>query len=212
MIKENDLEFLIESNNLPAIVESMNADFPEPPQVIMLDKIIRRTLYKPFLPDSFDESTAEKVRWIRVMDGDIESDLQPRCTITYKDKMKNMSHEEKSELKVDNYDDALHLFDLLHYEKVSYQENRRSKFACSLDQVKYIVKFDIWPKIEEVTFVSVSFASSADENSMSNFIELLGLKEYNICKNQRADVDEEYKKRFGKPAMSIPILTFDFDF
>ena len=146
------------------------------------------------------------------MDGDIESDLQPRCTVTYKDKMKNMSDEEKSVLKVDNYDDAIHLFDLLHYEKVSYQENRRSKFACSLDQVKYIVKFDIWPKIEDVTFVSVSFASSANENSMSNFIDLLGLKEFNICRNQRADVDEEYKKRLGKPAMSIPMLTFDFDF
>ena len=47
---------------------------------------------------------------------------------------------------------------------------------------------------------------------MSNFIDLLGLKEFNICRNQRADVDEEYKKRLGKPAMSIPMLTFDFDF
>ena len=209
MVKENDLEFLIESSNLPMIVESMRSDFPDPPQVIMLDRIIRRTLYKVPLSS---ESPAEKVRWLRIMDGDIESDLQPRCTVTYKDKMKNMSDEEKSVLKVDNYDDAIHLFDLLHYEKVSYQENRRSKFACSLDQVKYIVKFDIWPKIEDVTFVSVSFASSANENSMSNFIDLLGLKEFNICRNQRADVDEEYKKRLGKPAMSIPMLTFDFDF
>lgn len=57
--------------------------------------------------------------------------------------MKNISDEEKSVLKVDNYDDALHLFDLLHYEKVSYQENRCSKFSCSLVQVKYIIKFDI---------------------------------------------------------------------
>ena len=81
-----------------------------------------------------------------------------------------------------------------------------------MDQVKYIVKFDIWPKIEDVVFVSVSFASSANENSMSNFIDLLGLKQFNICENQRADVDEEYKKRVGTPAMSIPILTFDFDF
>ena len=209
MIKENDLEFLIESKNLPTIIESMIYDFPDPPQVIMMDRIIRRTLYKDsVLPDT----PAEKVRWIRIMDGDIESDLQPRCTITYKDKMKNMSDEEKAVLKVDNYDDALHLFDLLHYKKVSYQENRRSKFACSLDQVKYIVKFDIWPKIDDVVFVSVSFASSANENSMSNFIDLLGLKQFNICENQRADVDEEYKKRVGTPAMSIPILTFDFDF
>ena len=46
MIKENDLEFLIESSNLPIIVESMRSDFPDPPQVIMLDRIIRRTLYK----------------------------------------------------------------------------------------------------------------------------------------------------------------------
>ena len=30
MVKENDLEFLIESSNLPMIVESMRSDFPDP--------------------------------------------------------------------------------------------------------------------------------------------------------------------------------------
>lgn len=209
MIKENDLEFLIPSDKMAFIVERMLSDFPVPPQAIMKDRIIRRTLY--MVPAPTDIS-GEKVRWLRIMDGDIESDLQPRCTVTYKDKMKNMSKEERSVLKVDNYDDALHLFDLLHYEKVSYQENRRSKFVCVLDQVRYIIKFDIWPKIEDVVFVSVSSASSANENSMVNFVDLLGLREFNICNNPRADVDEEYRKRIGKPAMAIPMVTFDFDF
>jgi hypothetical protein len=209
MIKEIDSEFLIPSKDLEAIVQTMKTYLPEPPRPIMLDQIVRRTLYR-VPPSSFDDE--EKIRWIRVMDGDITCDNQPLCTITYKDKMKNMSDEEKAVLKVDNYEDAIHLFDLLHYHKASYQENKRSKFVCVLDQVKYVIKFDIWPKIEDVVFVSVSSSSSSKDNGINDFAELLGLNALNICHDRRVDVDKEYKERIGYPAMSIPMVTFDFDF
>lgn len=110
MIKENDPEFLIHTKDMVAVVERLMSDIPST-IAIMLDRIVKRTLYK--VPSHSDEN--EKIRWIRIMDGDVECDEQPRCTITYKDKMKNMSDEEKAVLKVDNYDDAVHLFDLLHY-------------------------------------------------------------------------------------------------
>lgn len=209
MIKENDFEFLINSNDLDVVVQRMQTDFPFPPRPIMLDQIVRRTLYR--VPNSMIDNP-NKIRWIRIMDGDIEGDGQPKCTITYKDKMKNMSEEEKAVLKVDTYDEAIHLFDLLHYKKASYQENRRSKFICELDHVKYIIKFDIWPKIEEVAFVSVSsISSSANDHNITDFIELLGLNELNQCSDQRVDVDREYKERIGCPAMSIPMVTFEFN-
>lgn len=193
MIKENDFEFLINSDDLDIVVQRMQTDFPFPPRPIMLDQIVRRTLYR--VPN-FIIDDPNKIQWIRIMDGDIEGDSQPKCTITYKDKMKNMSEEEKAVLKVDTYDEAIHLFDLLHYQKASYQENRRSKFICELDQVKYIIKFDIWPKIEDVAFVSVSsISSSPNDHSITDFIELLGLNELNKCTDQRVDVDREYKER-----------------
>lgn len=66
--------------------------------------------------------------------------------------------------------------------------------------------------LKTAAFKTAVEETCSNPNGMSNFIDLLGLKQFNICENQRADVDEEYKKRVGTPAMSIPILTFDFDF
>lgn len=207
MIKEKDPEFLVRTQDVNKIVERLRQNIPST-KAIMLDRIIKRTLYR--VPVNSDDAE-EKIRWIRIMDGDVECDGQPRCTITYKDKMKNMSDEEKAVLKVDNYDDAIHLFDLLHYERASYQENLRSKFVCVLDEVKYIIKFDIWPKIEDVTFVSVTATASADDHSLADFVDALGLDEFNICHQPRVDVDKVYEERVGCPAMSIPEVTFEFD-
>jgi len=207
MIKEKDPEFLIKTEDMITVVERLRSDIPST-RAVMLDRVVKRTLYKvPFHSDD----AGEKIRWIRIMDGDVECDGQPKCTITYKDKKKNMSDEEKAVLKVDNYDDAIHLFDLLHYERTSYQENLRSKFICNLDQVKYIIRFDTWPKIEDVTFVTVTATSSADAHSLSDFVDALGLNELNVWSQPRVDVDKVYEERFNCPAMSIPEVTFEFD-
>lgn len=206
MITEKDPEFLIETENIEAVLDRLRNDIPDV-KPIMIDCLIKRTLYK--VPNQVNDSN--KIKWIRIMDGDVECDGHPKCTITYKDKMKNMSDEEKAVLKVDNYYDALHLFDLLHYEKVSYQENYRTKFVCILDHIKYIIKFDIWPKIEDVTFVSVNTISSANEDSLNGFVDALGLSELNIWKQPRVDVDIVYEQRFGRPARLIPEVTFEFD-
>ena len=195
------------TQDVEEIVGRLRQNIPST-KAIMLDRIIKRTLYR--VPVNSDDAK-EKIHWIRIMDGDVECDEQPRCTITYKDKMKNMSSEEKAVLKVDNYDDAIHLFDLLHYERASYQENLRSKFVCILDEVKYIIKFDIWPKIEDVAFVSVIATASADDHNLADFVDALGLDEFNIWHQPRVDVDKVYEERFGCPAMSIPEVTFEFD-
>jgi hypothetical protein len=207
MVAEKDPEFLIQTKDMTTVIDRLMSDIPST-RAIMLDRIVKRTLYKVPLRSG---DTGEKSRWIRIMDGDAECDGQPKCTITYKDKMKNMSDEEKAVLKVDNYDDAIHLFDLLHYERVSYQENLRSKFVCNLDDVKYVIRFDIWPKIEDVTFVTVIATSSADNYSLSDFVDALGLEELNIWSQPRVDVDKVYEDRFHCPAMFIPEVTFDFD-
>ena len=41
-----------------------------------------------------------QIRWLRILDGDIECDGSQRCTITYKDKKRDMSGVDYALLKV----------------------------------------------------------------------------------------------------------------
>lgn len=203
MIKEKDPEFLIKTEDVDKVTTLMSKMLVGEP--VMLDKIVKRTL---FTVQSGPDKKEEKAHWIRIMDGDVEEG----CTITYKNKMMNMRDEEKAVLKVDNYDDAIHLFDLIDcYDRVSYQENLRSQFVCTFDQDKYIVRFDIWPKIEDVIFVTVTARSFANPHGLKDFTEALGLNKLNICPQPRVDVDKIYEERFNCPAISIPEVTFEYD-
>ena len=204
MVKNNEREYLIETECLTEIIRNMENNISSCIP-IMLDRIVKRALYR------VDNSENSKKQWIRIMEGDIECTGETRCTITYKDRKYDMSEENYALLKVDNFDDATHLFDLLKYKRDSYQEHRRSKFVCDLDDVKYMVRFDIWPKIEEITFVGITEISAADNDDVVGFVSALGI-DNNSKGGNGIDVDSEYKKRFGKSASEIPIVSFDLDF
>lgn len=217
----NDAEFLVDTTSVPAIIQNMKNNMTSI-RSIMRDSIIRRTLYKVV---SNDEESTRKIRWVRIMDGDVECDETTRCTITFKDRRKDMSaKDEYALLKIDNYDDATHLFDLLGFEKTSYQENLRTKFVCIYDDVKYIIRFDIWPHIEDVTFVAIASMSSSDERSICDLIEALDILQYDLRSDvlktsiendnnvpkSGTDVDSIYQQRFNYPASMIPQVTFEF--
>lgn len=209
MIKNNGAEFLIETEKLPEIINCLrnNISSCEP---IMIDSLLRRRLYQ-VKKDQNADTASEQIKWIRILDGDVECDGSQRCTITFKDKRRDMSEEDYALLKVDNFDDANHLFNLLNFTCTSYQENLRSKFVCKLDRVKYMVRFDIWPKIEDVVFVSVDVMTSANRGSIWDFVQALNIDKHNICNNTKVDVDALYIERFHCPASLIPKVTFDFD-
>ena len=217
----NDAEFLVNTSSLPAIIQNMKNCMASI-KPIMQDSTIRRTLYKVV---SNDAESEVKTRWIRILDGDVDCDGTTRCTITFKDRKKDMSaKDEYALLKVDNYDDATHLFDLLGFEKSSYQENLRTKFVCIFDDVKYIIRFDIWPHIEDVAFVAIVSMSSSDERTICGLIEALDILQYDIrgdisesineddinVPKSGTDVDSMYLQRFNYPASLIPQVTFDF--
>ncbi len=217
----NDAEFLVNTSSLPAIIQNMKNNMASI-KPIMQDSTIRRTLYKVV---SNDAESNGKTRWIRILDGDVECDGTTRCTITFKDRRKDMSaKDEYALLKVDNYDDATHLFDLLGFEKTSYQENLRTKLVCIFDEVKYIIRFDIWPHIEDVAFVAIASMSSSDERSICGLIEALDILQYDIRADISepisedktnvpkfgTDVDSMYQQRFNYPASLISQVTFDF--
>ena len=176
MIKNNKAEFMISTGNIMRIIDNMKQKIPycEP---IMTDNILRRRLYQV----SSGDADKDQIKWIRILEGDIDCDGAQKCTITYKDKRKDMSEEDYAMLKVESFDDANHLFSLLGFKCTSYQENRRSKFVCKLDHVKYILIFDIWPKIEDIVFVSVNVMSSANQESINDFVSALELDVYNKC-------------------------------
>ena len=210
MIKNNGYEVLIKSQELEKIVYNMKMNISSCTP-IMTDKIVKRVLYKI---ENTNAAGENQIRWIRIMEGDIDCNGEQRCTITYKDKKQDLSSEDYALLKVEHFEDATHLFDLLKYSRTSYQENLRSKFVCTLDDIKYIVRFDIWPKIEDVVVVVISVTSSASKEDIDGFVEALGISDKVIVnKNQTmVDVDSIYNERFGKPASLIPEITFDFDF
>ncbi|MCL2311681.1 MAG: hypothetical protein FWC41_04205 [Firmicutes bacterium] len=174
---------------------------------IMLDQTIRRALYKS---KGGNEHGDTEIHWIRIMEGDIDYIGETRCTITYKIRRKDMSSEYYSELRVESFDDAAELFELIGYVQTSYQENKRSKFVCVVDKVRYMVRFDVWPKLEDVIFVNVVCVSSASQEDIDGFIKLLGLNQIDLAKEEAvADVDAEYQKRGYKPARFMPEVTFD---
>jgi hypothetical protein len=201
MIKHAGFEYLVQRKHMEKIVCNMQNTIPKCTP-IMVDCIVKRALYK------VNNSEGDKSKWIRIMEGDIERIGETRCTITYKDRKRDMSGETYALLKVDNFEDATHLFEVLQYEHVSYQEHKRSKFACVLDNVKYIVRFDIWPKIEDIVFVGIDVASSTKEDDVDGFLNALGIKDL-VEDSYLVDVDKEYKERIGKAASEIPIITFE---
>lgn len=205
MIRNNKAEYLISVSDIEEIVKNMKK-LPYC-KAIMTDNILRRRLYQV----KNSQENKDQITWVRILEGDIDCDGKPKCTITYKDKDKDMSKESEAKLKVENFDDANHLFSLLNFKCTSYQENRRSKFVCKLDHVKYILIFDVWPQIEDLVFVSVNVMSSASKESIRDFVDMLELEKYNKCTNKRVDVDEIYLERFKKAASFIPNITFDFD-
>lgn len=209
MIKNNGEEFLVSTDNVSKIIKNIkdNTQLCTP---IMIDQIIKRSLYQVKNLGEDEKDEKNEYKWIRILEGDVDCDGVQRCTVTFKDKKKDMSGEDYALLKVESFDDATHLFDLLKFTKTSYQENKRSKFVCIFDKVKYIIRFDLWPEIEEVVFVAISVLSSASDNNISDFIDVLEIEKYNLDNNKMVDVDSVYEKKFGCPAILIPEVTFDF--
>lgn len=217
---DKNAEFIVNTCDVEAILQNLEGNV-SPIKPLMLDNIVRRMLYKVV---TSDEESRMKTRWLRIMDGDVECDGIAKCSVTFKTRRKDMREDEEAKLKVDYYGDATYLFDLLGFEQTSYQENKRTKFVCVHDGVKYIIRFDIWPKIEDITFIAIVATSSADEQSIFGLIGALDLAEYElrddirraICEQDsilfksKTDVDSVYRERFGHPASMISQVTFDF--
>ena len=177
-------------------------------KIIMDDVKMLRTIYSvPAKSISDSQSDEQTNRWLRVRTGDIDCDMNPRVTITYKQKGVSTQESNSTTLQVEDYYEATHMFDLLGFIKSSTQETKRTKISCVYEGVKYVVCFDTWPWIEDYVFVTVSASTSAEKDDILGFIDLLGLSSKDNIRN--FDIDQQYFKKYGKTASEMKNVRFD---
>lgn len=200
MISEKNNKFIIESCNQKSIV---NAIKELKYTTIMNNIIMTRVIYQ--VPRN--NGGNQDCEWIRLRTGDVDCAGNCRCTIAYKSKKKNGANPQKAKLEVDDYYEAMHMLDLFGFTKTSTQQTRRTKIVCHYEDVKYTVCFDIWPELEELTFVTIDAAPNAEPIDVEGFFDLLEIDKFKL-KRAFVDVDTEYCNKHGKPASLIKNLLF----
>jgi len=224
MLKKSGIQYLIKNNDVAKIFTCMGELQQLTP--IMINRLVKRVVCV---------RDPEEKKWIRIMEGDIEyiGDTQ-RCTMTYITEKRNANIVEKAGkktkdtliLKVDNFEDAIHLAKNMDYNIISYQENLRSKYTCELYHVTYMIRFDRWAQIKDYTVVEVSLFSSG-QNDFRDFVDSLNILQYAVKIESNdfhflseeektstdikasVDIDELYKVIHGQDASTIRYITFD---
>lgn len=196
MISENNIKFIIDScdqNEIIDIIRGLKSN------LIMNNIIMTRVIYQ--LPRSNEDvGNNQDCEWIRIRTGDVDCSGNCRCTITYKSKKKNGANPQNAKLEVDDYYEAMHMLDLFGFKKTSTQQTRRTKYVCHYEDVKYTICFDIWPELEELTFVSIDAAPNAELLDVESFLDLLNINDYKLNR-PFVDVDTEYYNKYGKPSV-----------
>lgn len=202
-----DYKFLIDSENVGFIIENIknivdSNHFSKP----MTQKKVTRVIYRmPCLKEN-------ESRWLRILIGDVDCHGNTGVTITYKVKDTGAGVEQRIPiLKVEEFDQATEFFEALGFIRTSIQENIRTKLYVTCENVKYMIRFDVWPLLDEVTFVTIEEVTPADPRTKEAFIKLLKLEKYNIHAGKIVDVDTAYKERLGFRASDIPQLCFGLD-
>jgi hypothetical protein len=249
MLKKSSVQFLILTEDIPNIYKKLEQLNPDPIMVNMLVKRVvckqsKESVYFKFNKenvlhlgldkegilllqvfgglDKLPHYEGDEINaWIRILEGDIEyiGDTQ-RCTLTYV--IENDDKEKDNLLlKVDNFEDAIHLAEKMGYDQKSYQENLRSKFKCQYNNAAYFVRFDVWAQIPEFTVIEID--SLSGKIDIKNIIDRLNIKNYagEIIDNQftkigeksnvktSVDINDLYKKHTGIEASKIPNITIE---
>lgn len=200
-------KFLIETENVEIIIDNIKKKVDESNYVeVMRNKIITRAIYQmPFLEK-------EEHRWLRILIGDVDCHRKTGVTITYKMKNTKDGQEKKiPKLRVEEFDQAKSFFESMGFVKSSTQENKRTKAYVIFENIKYMIKFDVWPQLEDLTFLTIDAVTPTDPRSKKAFIDILRLERYDISKDKIVDVDDTYEKRWKFRASDIPELRFGFD-
>lgn len=211
MLAERKIKYVIrEGDQVSLINEMLDNPSVSKTEILMKNKIMTRTIFQ--VPGNADDDTANDVKeWLRVRVGDINCNGDVSCTITIKSKSSRSNKVESAKLEVEDYYEAIHMFDLLKLKKLSEQQTKRTKIVCNYENVKYIICFDTWPGLEDMVFLTVEPGQNAEDTDIAGFLDMLNIDGYSLFKEKSIDVDEFYKKKYSCSATFIPKLKFGFD-
>lgn len=198
LVDTENVDFII--NNIKENVDAKSFSIP------MHKKKVTRMIYKmPYLKNN-------ESRWLRILIGDVDCHGKTGVTITYKVKNVEEGKEARTPiLRVEEFDQAIDFFETLGFQRTSIQENIRTKLYVTFENIKFMIRFDIWPLLDDVTFVTVEEVTPCDPRTKESFIRLLNLNKYNVYKGKMVDIDSTYKENFGFTASEIPQLCFELD-
>lgn len=206
-LKKNNGKFLIDTENVDFIIDNIKEKVDDKSfAYTMKRKKVTRVIYRmPYLKEN-------ESRWLRILIGDVDCHFKTGVTITYKVKNAEEGKELKTPiLKVEEFDQAIDFFEALGFQRTSIQENIRTKIYVTFENVKYMIRFDIWPLLDDVTFVTVEEVTPTDPRTKESFIKVLNLSKYDIYNGKMVDVDTTYKERVGFRASDISQLCFGLD-
>jgi len=214
MLRKAGTQYLVQTKNILKIFANMKG-VGKP---LMVNRLVKRVVCK---------KNSDAKDWIRIMEGDIEylGDTQ-RCTMAYITES-NKKKKDTLVLNVDNFEDAIHFAEEMGFIEKSYQEHLRSKFTYELDDVTYVIRFDVWAQTSEYTVIEVGLFSSgqlnlkrilnnlkimdyAGEIKNKTFKNFIGEeREKKLNEKSLVDIQELYKELHGKIASEIPYITFN---
>lgn len=199
MIISASKKFVIEADNSDFIEERIR---PLAPTCIMENKLMTRTIFG--VP-------GKSTMWLRVRTGDVDCAGNPSTTASLIDKSISdggfTARKKSIDLQLTDYYNDVAFFKSMGLPVESEQENKRTKYICHYDGIKYTICFDVWPHLEDYIFVSITPATNADEEDLNGFIEAIGVRQYHLS-NFYTDVDKAYEHVTGKTARAFAMLRF----
>lgn len=199
---------MIISSSRKFVIKAEDANFIEDhikllsPNRIMYNKKMTRTIFSV---------TGKPTMWLRVRTGDVDCAGNPSTTASLIDKAEpesGMAPQKKSiDLQLTDYYNDVAFFKNMGLPVESEQENKRTKYVCHYDGIKYTICFDVWPYLENYIFVSITPATNADEEDLNGLVEEIDILNYHL-NNFPTDVDQAYEKVIGKAARAFDVLRF----
>lgn len=197
MIFSSSRKFVIESDNINFIEDYITT---LPSECIMHTRLMTRTIFA---------ISSEPTRWLRIRAGDVDCKHNSLITASLIDKVTSKDANKKSiDLVLTDYYHAVSFFKHMGLKMESEQETKRTKYVCHFDDIKYTICFDIWPKLEKYTFVTITPATNADKEDLDGFVESTGVVNYSLD-DFPTDIDQAYAQVIGKPARAFNLLRFE---
>lgn len=200
MLISSSKRYVINSEKANHLVEAIKGLSPK---CIMRNKLMTRTVF---------QVTGKESMWLRIRTGDVDCIGNPITSASLLEKARSRvgQHAVKKaiHLQLTDYYNDVAFFKNMGMPVVSEQETKRTKYICHYDGIKYTVCFDVWPKLERFTFISITPATNAEDDDLEGFIVHIGVRDFNL-ENFPTDVDAAYEQFTGKIARKYELLRFE---